>query len=385
MLVSPTRMRTKYVMAQKVSIGCIIGTRPEVIKMAPLIKQLQQYPQFEVTVIATAQHRELLDDMFTAFQIKPDIDLNIMLPNQSLAKLTGALCEKLDNIITAKHYDIWLAQGDTTTTFVASLIAFYHKIRFGHVEAGLRSYNLHHPFPEELNRILVTQSATWNFAPTEIEKNNLLKEGISADKIFITGNTVIDALYWTLNNNKASGIELYPGKRMLLVTSHRRENFGAPLHNICLALLKLSQDFPDIVIVYPVHPNPNVQKTVKAVLQAQPNIHLLAPLQYPEFSQYMQAAYLILTDSGGIQEEAPALHKPVLILRNITERPAVITTGAGILVGTTVDTIYSQAAKLLTDANLYRNMADGPSPYGDGLAAQRIATIIAASMEHPLP
>lgn len=361
---------------KQIIIGCIIGTRPEVIKMASLIKELKLCPEFKVDVIITAQHRELLDDMLKLFQLTPDVDLNIMENNQTLPHLTASLCEKLTEVITNKKYDLWLVQGDTTTTFVASLIAFYHHIPCGHVEAGLRSFNLLQPFPEEMNRALTSRLVRWNFVPTFDEENNLLHEGIASDTIYITGNTVIDALKWVLKTYASKTQIKFPNQRLLLVTAHRRENFGEPLKNICMALKQLIEKFSDITIVYPVHPNPNVQKVVYELLQNQPRIHLIEPLSYEEFSFYLQEAYLVLTDSGGIQEEAPALKKPVLILRNTTERPALLTTGTGKLVGTDINTIVDETSRLLNDPISYQAMASGISPYGDGHASERIVAIL---------
>lgn len=363
-------------MDKKIKIGCIVGTRPEVIKMAPIIYELRKYPALETTIISTAQHRELLDDMLQVFNIQPHVDLGIMRPNQTLADLTAALCQKLDELIVQQEYDVWLAQGDTTTTFVASLVSFYRHVRFGHIEAGLRSFNMHEPFPEEINRILVSQIAEWNFVPTDAEKQNLMNEGIKSEKLYVTGNTVIDALYWILKNKKEQPFNPFPGKRMILVTAHRRENFGEPLKDICRALIELSEMFEDVVIVYPVHPNPNVREEVTKLLSDKPRIHLLDPLRYDEFANYLQAAYLIISDSGGIQEEAPALGKPVLVLRNTTERPDILKVGAGKLVGTNPEMIVNTAAELLTNPFQYKKMTSKTSPYGDGFAAERIVKTI---------
>lgn len=366
-------------MSAKKNIGCILGTRPEMIKMAPVINALKKNPAFNVTVIASAQHRHLLDQMLAFFGIKPDIDLHVMQQEQRLPQLTARLCERLDHAIQTKKFDVLVAQGDTTTTLAAALIAFYNQIDFGHVEAGLRTYDLTQPFPEEMNRTLISRIASWNFVPTETERQNLLREAVPDSKIFVTGNTVIDALYWTLEKDKSKRKPFFPGKKMLLVTSHRHENWGLPLENICHALLSLSERFPDIEIVYPVHPNPHVKTTVHTLLSHQPRIHLLQPLSYDEFCHYMNEAYLILTDSGGVQEEGPALGKPVLILRNTTERPALLTSGTGLLVGTDTNMIIEQTARLLNVPVLYQQMAKNVSPYGDGKAAARIVNIIQQS------
>lgn len=357
-------------------IGCIIGTRPEVIKMAPVIRMLQKQTGIKVSVIATAQHRELLDHMLDIFQITPDIDLNIMQAHQHLAGLTALLTEQLEKLIRSSHYDAWIVQGDTTTAMIASLIACYHHVPFAHVEAGLRSFDLQHPFPEELNRKLIGQMATWHFVPTETEQGYLLAEGISPEKITITGNTVIDALYEKINQLPKPMSLKFPGKRLLLVTAHRRENHGSPLENLCHAFVQLTEQFDDIEIVYPVHPNPNVQDIVNKLLKHQPRIHLLEPLDYENFIPYLMEAYLVLTDSGGIQEEAPALGKPVLILREKTERAAILTMGVGRLVGTDPNNIVRITSELLTDAKLYASMSHQRSPYGDGQAAKRIVDVL---------
>lgn len=361
----------------KKNIGCIMGTRPEVIKMAPLIKVLQNDPDFSVTVICSAQHRTLLDDMLAVFHIAPDVDLNIMKENQSLSELTGNLCAAFEKVAKEKHYDAWLVQGDTTTTFIASLIAFYHKIPIGHVEAGLRTGDCYEPFPEEINRVLTSHLAKWHFVPTEIDRDNLLKEGIADQAIYVTGNTVIDALYSIIDKNMHVHLDQ---KKIILVTVHRRESFGEPLIHIFQALKKIAVTFPDVEIVYPVHPNPNVKNTAEKLLSGLKNLHLIPPLNYTEFCILMQKSYLVLTDSGGIQEEAPALGKPVLVLRDKTERPLVISVGAGKLVGTETNAIFSAAELLLTDKNSYQSMVKEKSPYGDGDAAKRIVAILRESL-----
>lgn len=362
------------------TIACIVGTRPEVIKMAPIIFQLKKMPWANVVVINTAQHRQLLDGMLEVFDIQPDFDLDIMTPNQSLGELTANLCHKLNDLMTAQKFDAILAAGDTTTVLVAALISFYHHIPFGHVEAGLRTYNHHEPFPEEINRVLAAPVSTWHFAPTALEKENLLRENIRSENITVTGNPVIDALHWVLANKDA------PSKyqhlhNVLLVTAHRRENFGQNMENICEAILILAQRFPHLNIVIPVHPNPQVQGLIEASLGGHKHIHLLPPLKYDEFAHLLQRAIMVLTDSGGIQEEAPALGKPVLVLRNTTERPAIISEGVGILVGTDTETIVSKASQLLTNEALYESMAHGVSPYGDGHAAERIVAVLAKYFE----
>lgn len=352
-------------------IGCIIGTRPEVIKMAPIIFKLKASSWAKVFVINTAQHRSLLDDMLSLFDITPDADLDSMTANQSLGELTGNLCKKLDALIKDHPFDALLAAGDTTTVLVASLIAFYHHIPFGHIEAGLRTYHPREPFPEEINRILTAPLATWHFTPTELEKNNLIRENIDPSKIIITGNPVIDALYWVLKQKPDTDL-FQQWSNIVIVTTHRRENFGEHIKVICQAIIELSHQFSHVNFVFPVHPNPQVQKDIFLLLNNKKGIHLLAPLQYDQFIHLMNKSLLILTDSGGIQEEAPALNKPVVILRNITERPAVITEGLGVLVGTNKERIVSTVSELLTNKKAYANMARKVSPYGDGEAASRI-------------
>ena len=353
-------------------IGCVIGTRPEAIKMAPVIKALMSDAFFRVTIICSAQHRQLLDETLAVFQLIPDIDLNIMKENQTVSGLSGALCFALEDVAKASHYDAWLVQGDTTTCFIASLIAFYHRIPVGHVEAGLRTGDQYEPFPEEMNRVLTSRLATWHFAPTELDKLNLLNEGINPETIHVVGNTVIDALYQTISQDTVSTSD----KKILLATIHRRENFGKPLVAIFNALLKIALHFPDINIIYPVHPNPNVKTLAYKMLSDCPNIALSSPLEYNEFCNIMHRAYLILSDSGGVQEEAPALGKPVLILREKTERPLVVMEGAAKLVGTNADYIFEVTKKMLLDAEYYQSFVKKQSPYGDGTASRKILKIL---------
>lgn len=368
---------------KKIHIACVMGTRPEVIKMAPIIHACKKNPAFKTTVINTAQHRDLIDDMLQIVDLNPDIDMNIMQEKQTLTSLTGQLFLKFEPIIAEHHFDVILAQGDTTTTFVASMAAFYHKIRFGHVEAGLRSGDYYQPFPEEMNRVLTSKLATWHFAPTEVEAAQLKKEGVSTSHIFVTGNSVIDSLHELSKRNAATPFALPKDKRIILVTLHRRESFGEPIKNIFAALIQLANTFSDIDIYYPVHPNPNVKDIAHQMLGGQTNIHLLKPMQYDQFVTLMKASYLILSDSGGIQEEAPALGKPVLILREKTERPLVVEKGLGKLVGSNTQLIVDTAANLLTDSAAYAQMAQHISPYGDGHTAQRIVDIIQQAFEHP--
>jgi len=359
-----------------INIACVFGTRPEIIKLAPIIAVLKSQSEIKLTLIATDQHQELLQEMLQVFDIHPDIEVHCMLPNQSLTRLTTELLLQVAPIFTEKKYDVVLVQGDTTTVMVVALICFYNHIPIGHVEAGLRTYDINNPFPEEMNRVFVSSIARWHFAPTLIEKENLLREHIPVDHIFVTGNTVIDAVKMVSQKNIIPTIPLNPHKKLILVTAHRRESFGKPLENICEALKILSQRFADIQIVYPVHPNPNVRSAVFKVLSDLPNILLVDPLSYTDFVACMSKAWFLMSDSGGVQEEAPALNKPILILRDKTERPETINCGAGKLVGTNIDEIVNEATKLLNDPELYWQMSHTISPYGDGEAANRIVKIL---------
>ncbi|CAM2765939.1 non-hydrolyzing UDP-N-acetylglucosamine 2-epimerase [Legionella worsleiensis] len=360
---------------KKKVIGCVIGTRPELIKMAPIISRLKQSSWADVFLINTAQHRSLLDNMLALFDLKPDADLNCMTTNQSLGELTGNLCKQLDVLVKNNHFDALLAAGDTSTVFITSLIAFYHHIPFGHIEAGLRTYNSREPFPEEINRILTAPLATWHFAPTEIEKNNLIRENIDPAHIIVSGNPVIDTLYWVLDSIPDTN-SFQQWSNIIIVTAHRRENFGEQIKQICQAIIELSHQHQDLNFILPVHPNPNVQHDIFSLLNNRPGIHLLPPLNYSEFVHLMNKSLLILTDSGGIQEEAPALKKPVLVLRKTTERPAIISEGVGLLVGTEQNEIIRTVNELLTNKKLYAQMSRGVSPYGDGHAAERIVSFL---------
>lgn len=369
---------------KRLTIGCVIGTRPEVIKMAPIIFKLQQCSWAKVFIINTAQHRNLLDDMLTLFKITPDVDLDSMTANQTLGTLTGNLCLKMEELVNKHKFDALLAIGDTTTVFVTSLIAFYHHIPFGHIEAGLRTFTIKEPFPEEVNRVLTAPLSTWHFAPTKIEKENLMRENISPSHVIITGNSVIDALYWVLKNTPDPGV-LAELDNIVIVTAHRRENIGKNMRNICHAVIELSEKLKHINFVFPVHPNPNVQKDILFLLNKRPRIHLLYPLRYDEFAHLMNRSLLILTDSGGIQEEAPALSKPVIVLRNNTERPEIVTARVGVLVGTNSDHIIKTVYHLLTDIEAYRQMVKGVSPYGDGLASERIIECLQRDLLERIP
>jgi UDP-N-acetylglucosamine 2-epimerase (non-hydrolysing) len=360
----------------KRKVLCIVGTRPEAIKMAPVIKALQAQPDIECRVLATAQHRHMLDQVFGFFAITPELDLDIMRPNQSLATLTARLLTELDGVLQAEKPDVVLAQGDTTTVMSAALACFYQRIPFGHVEAGLRTGDIYNPFPEEANRVIAGKLTRWHFAPTQSAMDNLLREGVDPADISMTGNTVIDALLATAAQDLPLDIPLDSNKRLILVTSHRRENFGEPFQNICLALKSLAERNPDIQILYPVHPNPNVKDLAHQLLGNTPNITLCAPLDYAPFIAAMKRSYLIISDSGGVQEEAPALGKPVLVLRQETERPEAVDLGVVKLVGADQTTIIEQAQRLLDDPQAYKSMARGISPYGDGKAAGRIVDVL---------
>jgi len=355
---------------------CVVGTRPEAIKMAPVILALKQEPWAEVRVLATAQHRQMLDQVLNFFGIQPDIDLNIMRPNQALTALTARLLLELDEVLLAKKPDVVLAQGDTTTVMTVALACFYHRIPFGHVEAGLRTWDIQNPFPEEANRVIAGRLARWHFAPTESSRQNLLREGVKDSDITVTGNTVIDALLMTASKELEVGIALDTTKRLVLVTSHRRENFGGPFRNICRALSTLAKRNPDIQILYPVHPNPNVKDVAHEMLGHCGNVILCEPLDYAPFVAAMKKAYLIISDSGGVQEEAPALGKPVLVLRDETERPEAVDMGVVKLVGPNYERIVEEAQLLLEDATAYSAMARGVSPYGDGKGAGRIVAVL---------
>jgi UDP-N-acetylglucosamine 2-epimerase (non-hydrolysing) len=357
-------------------ILCVVGTRPEAIKMAPVILALKDEPWVDVRVLATAQHRHMLDQVMNFFGIDPDIDLNIMSPNQDLTTLTARLMLELDDVFLAEKPDAVLAQGDTTTVMTVALACFYHRIPFGHVEAGLRTWDMQNPFPEEMNRVIAGRLAKWHFAPTESSRQNLLREGIEDKDIIVTGNTVIDALLMTASKDLELSIPVDDSKRLILVTSHRRENFGEPFRNICRALKALADQNTDIQILYPVHPNPNVKDVAYEMLSECTNIILCEPLDYASFIAAMKKAYFIISDSGGVQEEAPALGKPVLVLRDETERPEAVDCGVVKLVGPNYERILSEAQMLLDNEEAYKSMARGVSPYGDGKGSERIVTVL---------
>jgi UDP-N-acetylglucosamine 2-epimerase (non-hydrolysing) len=360
----------------------IFGTRPEAIKMAPLVKTLQEHKGFEVKVCVTAQHRKMLDQVLQLFDIQPDFDLNLMKPGQDLSDITSGVLLGLKPVLAQWRPDAVLVHGDTSTTFAASLAAFYQRIPVGHVEAGLRTGNLYSPWPEEANRKLTSVLAQWHFAPTATSRSNLLKEGVPSSAIHVTGNTVIDALLQVrekIVNSPQLRQQfdqdfsfLDPRKRLVLVTGHRRENFGDGFERICQALTRIAKTHADVQMVYPVHLNPQVQEPVRRLLGAIGNIHLIEPLDYLPFVYLMDKSTLILSDSGGIQEEAPSLGKPVLVMRNTTERPEAVDAGTVRLVGTEIELIVNQVDLLLTDSIEYQKMSKAHNPYGDGLACGRI-------------
>lgn len=355
----------------------IFGTRPEAIKMAPVIRELRKHPEIETKVCVTAQHREMLDQVMDLFHLKADYDLNIMAQGQTLYDITGRVLRGLQEVFAKERPDCVLVHGDTTTTFTAALAAFYAQIPVGHVEAGLRTGNLLSPFPEEANRQLTGVLARYHFAPTETARANLLRENKKGENIYVVGNTVIDALLatvkkdYTFEDKEIEQIEEH--KRVILVTTHRRENLGAPMHHVYRALRRLVDDIPDTEIVFPVHRNPLVREAVAEELEGHDRIHLVEPMEYEPFTNLMARSAIVLTDSGGIQEEAPSLGKPVLVLRDTTERPEAVEAGTVALVGTDEEAIYETAHRLLTDEAAYRQMAEAVNPYGDGKAAARIA------------
>jgi len=346
--------------------------------MAPVILALKKEPWAAVRVLATAQHRYMLDQVLVFFGIEPDIDLDIMRPNQALTTLTARLLLDLDGMLQAEKPDVVLVQGDTTSVMTVALACFYHRIPIGHVEAGLRTWDMQSPFPEEANRVIAGKLARWHFAPTEGSRQNLLREGVPDSDIIVTGNTVIDALLMTAAKELEIGIDLDANKRLVLITSHRRENFGDPFRNICRALRTLAERNQGVQFLYPVHPNPNVKDVAHEMLGNCSNIHLCEPLDYAPFVAAMKRSYLIISDSGGVQEEAPALAKPVLVLRDETERPEAVELGVVKLVGPNYDRIVNEAQRLLDDDAAYRAMVRGISPYGDGHAAERIVETLRA-------
>lgn len=365
----------------KIKVMTIFGTRPEAIKMAPLVKELEKREEIESIVCVTAQHREMLDQVLNLFNIKPEYDLDIMKERQTLSGITTRVLQGLEGIFKEAEPDIVLVHGDTTTTFAGSLAAFYNKIKVGHVEAGLRTFNKYFPFPEEINRKLTGAIADVHFAPTETSKKNLRGEGINEEDIFVTGNTVIDAMATTVEEDyvfetkELNDID-FANRKVLMVTAHRRENWGEPLENICYALKDIAEKHENIEIVYLVHLNPVVKETVDTILGGVNRVHLLPPLDTKETHNLMNKSYLVLTDSGGLQEEAPHLGAPVLVLRDVTERPEAVEAGTVKIVGTNRDNIFKEADRLITDEQYYAGMANAVNPYGDGNASKRIVDAI---------
>ena len=375
----------------KKKIMLVFGTRPEAIKMAPLVHALKaELELFELKVCVTSQHRQMLDQVLKVFDIKPDIDLNLMRQDQNLSNLTSLILNEMQNIFIQYRPDIVLVHGDTTTTLATSMAAFYASIPVGHVEAGLRTYDMKAPYPEEFNRQITSKITKWHFAPTELSQKNLLSEGFDKFSITVTGNTVIDALYWVLkridrDKNRRKKLENFLNSKLLinwrdkdfvLVTAHRRENFGDGFLHICSALKELALKYPKISFVYPVHLNPNVSKPVYEILRSFSNIHLIKPLEYEPFVYLLKHSYLVLTDSGGIQEEAPSLGKPVLVMRDVTERPEAVEAGTVEIVGSNHQRIVQSVSRLLDDKKHYQNMSHAHNPYGDGLACKRIVDVL---------
>ncbi len=373
--------------SEKLKVLTVFGTRPEAIKMAPVVNALAEHPdEFDSVVCVTAQHRQMLDQVLDLFKIRPTHDLNVMKPNQDLFQITANVLLGMKDVLEVEQPDVVLVHGDTTTTMATSLAAFYKQIPVGHVEAGLRTWDKYYPFPEEINRVVTDSVAAMYFAPTEGSRQNLLKTGAKDSQIFMTGNTVIDALFYTLHKPDRNGhlpISLDDTKRLILVTVHRRENFGEPMNEICRALKDLVTANPDVEMVIPVHPNPNVRDIVHKTLGAEGRIHLIDPLDYEPFCRLMERANIILTDSGGVQEEAPSLQKPVLVLRDETERPEAVEMGTVKLIGPHYDRILSETRLLLDDPSAYQAMSRAINPYGDGKASQRILDALREFRKNP--
>ena len=378
----------------KIKVLVVFGTRPEAIKMAPLCHALQEHNyDFETTICVTGQHREMLDQVLELFDIKPDIDLNIMKHGQDLTDVTSAILVGMRDVFLEYKPDLVLVHGDTTTTLATALAALYAKISLGHVEAGLRTYDLDAPFPEEFNRQVASKITKWHFAPTESSRNNLIREGYSRSDVVVTGNTVIDSLFWVLkrlddNSDRRNDIiQLlsnnlsfdWQNSKYILITGHRRENFGDGFINICQALVALSKKYPNVDFIYPVHLNPNVQGPVNSLLSEADNIHLIPPLEYEPFVYLLRGSYLVLTDSGGIQEEAPSLGIPVLVMRDVTERPEALEAGTVKLVGANKAKIIDEVSRLLDVSAAYSEMSEAHNPYGDGDASARILKTIKES------
>ncbi|MGN6415927.1 MAG: non-hydrolyzing UDP-N-acetylglucosamine 2-epimerase [Pseudobacter sp.] len=354
-------------------ISVVYGTRPEIIKLVPLILQMQQNPAIELVLISTGQHREMVEEIEGYFNIRPHYNLNIMQHNQSLTDIMLNVTAKIDPVLKEEKPDVVLVQGDTSTVATVGTVCFYNKIPVGHIEAGLRSYNLEEPFPEEFNRRLISIFARYNFAPTAQAAQNLLREGVSPDRVFVTGNTIVDMVQLV---KKKGMVNSTPARRKVLITAHRRENYGAGILNICTAVKRMAAEYPELDFVWPVHPNPNVKEVVYRELGDLPQLTLTPPMNYFELINQLNDAYLVWSDSGGIQEECPSFKKPVLILRNVTERPEVVENGFGELVGTEVDRIVSRSVQLLEDDAAYLAMTSGANPFGDGTTSQQIIDLL---------
>ena len=361
-----------------IKVISIFGTRPEAIKMAPLVKELEKRKEIESIVVVTAQHRQMLDSVLETFNIKPDYDLNIMKQGQTLGDITTRALTGLEEVIKKEKPDIVLVHGDTTTTFAGALAAFYNGTSIGHVEAGLRTYDKYSPYPEEMNRQMVDCMTDMYFAPTLMSKENLLKEGKDESEIYVTGNTAIDAMATTVDENYTHPEleRIKSNEKMILLTAHRRENLGEPMRNIFKAVKKITDEFNDVKVIYPIHLNPKVREIANEVFKGDDKVHLIEPLEVFDFHNFQNKSYIILTDSGGIQEEAPSLGKPVLVLRDTTERPEGIKAGTLKLVGTDEETIYNETKKLLTNKKEYEKMSKASNPYGDGHASEKIVDAI---------
>lgn len=355
----------------------VFGTRPEAIKMCPLVNELKDRKNIETIVCVTGQHREMLDQVLDAFSVVPDYDLSIMKQKQTLFDITTNILNAIKEVLEKEKPDVVLVHGDTSTTFVTALACFYLQIPVGHVEAGLRTYHIYSPYPEEFNRQAVSIISRYNFAPTDLSRQNLLREGKSEDTIYVTGNTAIDALKTTVRESYTHPeLEWAEGSRLIMITAHRRENLGEPMKNMFRAIRRVLAEFPDVKAIYPIHMNPVVRETAHQILDGEDRVHIIEPLEVLDFHNFLSRSYLILTDSGGIQEEAPSLGKPVLVMRDTTERPEGIEAGTLKLVGTDEETIYNHFKLLLENEEEYRKMSEASNPYGDGFASRRIADIL---------